>query len=166
MSLYQNSNDDFSSLISTATGTTVASSDYTVLGIRTTTSAEQTQYSKNTKVAIQMNASGTLRGQMSLYYDRLDLGALANFTPYKLPANAGTDLSALLTTIRDMYGILFTMSDLADAQTVDDGSGTGSTQITLTALSSSLGYTGSVTIGFTAQPNISTAFYSNQLSGF
>jgi hypothetical protein len=164
VSLYQNSNDDLSAMLSVAAGTTVATADYTILGIRTTTTAEQTQYGKNTKVAIQMNASSTLRGQMSLYYDRLDLGALANFTPYKLPADQGVDVSTLLTTIRDMYGILFTMNDLADAQSVDDGS--GGTKITLTALSTSPGYTGTVTIYFAALPNIGTAFYSNQLSGF
>ena len=153
-------------MIAAAAGVAVATADYTVLGLRATTTAEQTQYGKNTKVAIQMNASSTLRGQMNLYYDRLDLGALANFTPWKLPADQNVDVSVLLTTIRDMYGILFTMNDLADSQTVDDGSGTGSTKITLTALSSSLGYTGTVTIGFAPLPNISTAFFSNQLSGF
>lgn len=164
MSLYQNSNDDLSSMISAAAGVTVNTGDYTVLAIRATTTAEQTQYGKNTKIAIQMNASSTLRGQMNLYYDRLDLGALANFTPYKLPVSEGVDVSTILTTIRDMYGILFTMNDLVDTQTVDNGSGTA--QVTLTALSSSLGYTGSVTISFTTLPNISTAFYSNQLAGF
>lgn len=166
MSLYQNSNDDLSALISAAAGVAVATADYTVLGLRPTTTAEQTQYGKNTKIAIQMNASSTLRGTMNLYYDRLDLGALANFTPYKLPVDQNVDISQLLTTIRDMYGILFTMADLADAQTVDDGSGTGGTKITLTALSTSRGYTGSVTIYFAPLPNIGTAFYSNQLSGF
>lgn len=164
MSLYQNSNDDLSSLISAAAGVSVTSSDYTVLGLRTTTTAEQTQYGKNTKVAIQMNPSSSLRGQMNLYFDRLDLGALANFTPYKLPADIGVDVSQLLTIIRNMYGILFTMNDLQDVQSVDDG--TGKAQVTLTALSTSYGYTGTVTIGFASMTPISSAFYSNQLAGF
>jgi uncharacterized protein (UPF0264 family) len=166
VSLYQNSNDDLSAMISAAAGVTVATADYTILGIRATTTAEQTQYGKNTKIAIQMNASSTLRGQMSLYYDRLNLASLANFTPYLLSSDVNVDISQLLTTIRDMYGILFTMADLADAQTQDDGTGTGGTTLVLTALAGSYGYTGTVTIHFAPLPNIGTAFYSPQLSGF
>jgi len=164
VSLYQNSNDDLSAMLTVAAGTTINTADYTVIGLRAATTAEQTQYGKNTKAAIQMNGSAALRGQMNVYYDRLDLGALTNFTPYKLPADIGVDISQLLTTIRDMYGLLFTMADLADAQTVDDGS--GAAQLTLTALSGSPGYTGSVVIHFAPLPNIGTAFFSPQLTGF
>lgn len=169
MSLYQNSGDDLSSLISAAAGGTVATADYTILAIRATTSAEKSGAAngKNTKIAIQMNASSTYRGQISLYYDRLDLGALSNFTPFKLSMQPGVDITQTLTTIRDMYGILFTMNDLqSGVQTVDDGSGTGASQITLTALSTSPGYTGTVVIHFAPLPDISTAFFSNQLPGF
>lgn len=167
MSLYQNSNDDLSAMISAAAGGTVATADYTILGVRPTTTAEQTQYGKNTKVAISMNPSSTYRGQMSLYYDRLDLAALSEFSPYKLVATAGQTVAQVLPLIRDMYGITLTMSDLqSGAQVVDDGTGTGGTQITLTALSTSPGYTGSVTIQFAPPPNISTAFFSNLLPGF
>jgi hypothetical protein len=53
MGLYQNSNDDLSALISSQLGQTVTSSQYSVLGIRATTSADEpASNGANTKVAI------------------------------------------------------------------------------------------------------------------
>jgi hypothetical protein len=165
VSLYQNSNDDLSALISAAAGLTVTSSQYTVLGLRPTTSADlPTSGGKNTKVAIQMNVGAPMSGQMSLYYDRLDLGALANFQPYLITGAPGTDVSVLLAVFRNQYGFTLTMADIADATafTADDGN----THCVLTALATSLGYLNSFECVFAPLPNISTAFFSNVLTGF
>lgn len=166
MSLYQNSNDDLSLLISAASGYTVTSSQYTVLGIRPTTSADlPASGGKNTKIAIQMLAGAPLRGQISLFYDRLDLGALSNFQPYLLSANPnGVDVTVVLQTICNQYGITLTMADIADATTSNNAQ--GNPQVTLTALASSLGYIGTFVCTFAPLPNISTAFYSKILAGF
>lgn len=167
MSLYQASQDDLSLMLSVASGQTITSAMYTVLGVRATTSADlPASGGKNTKARVSMVSSSTLRGILDVYYDRLDLSQLANYSPILNVAAAGTALSALLTQIRDTYGINFTMADLAAANTVDDGSGTGATTLLLTALSGSIGWINSVTIKFGPLPNISTAFYSNILPGF
>lgn len=168
MSLYQASQDDLSLMLSAAVGATVNSADYTVLGVRPTTTAEQSGVAggKNTKARVSMNSSSTYRGYVDVYYDRLDLGALANFSPIVGTAPAGADISTLLTQIRDTYGINFTMADLADASTQDDGSGTGATTLLLQALSTSIGWINSVTIKFGPLPDISTAFISPVMPGF
>jgi uncharacterized protein (UPF0264 family) len=168
MSLYQASQDDLSLMLSVAVGATVNSADYTVLGVRPTTTAEQSGVAggKNSKARVSMKSSSTYRGYVDVYYDRLDLGALTNFSPIKTVASAGTDISALLTQIRDMYGINFTMADLADTQTQDDGSGTGASTLLLQALSTSIGWINSVTIKFAPLPDISTAFNSPVMPGF
>ena len=101
-----------------------------------------------------------------MYYDRLDLNALTNFSPIASSVPAGADISTVLPQIRDMYGINFTMADLADATTQDDGSGTGATTLLLQALSTSIGWINSVTIKFAPLPDISTAFASPVMPGF
>lgn len=168
MSLYQAAQDDLSLMLSVAAGVTITSSQYTVLGVRPTTAGEQAGVAggKNTKARVQMGATGVQQGIVDVYYDRLDLGALTNFSPILTTTVAGTALSALLTQIRDMYGINFTMADLAAANTVDDGSNTGACTLLLTALSGSIGWINSVTIKFGPLPDISTAFMSNVLPGF
>lgn len=166
MGLYQNSNDDLSAMISTAIGQTVTSSQYTVLALRPTTSADEPASGGcNTKIAIQMGSTANLQGIVSLFYNRLDLGSLSTLTPYPLSVAVGADISTVLTILFNMYGILFTMADLADAQTVESEDGS-SVQLTLTALSTSLGWTGTFVVNFAPLPNISTAFYSSILPGF
>ena len=166
MGIWQNSNDDLSALISSASGVTVTSSQYTILSMKPTTSADlPASGGKNTKVRISMNSGAPLRGQMTLYYDRLDLGALANFQPYLLAANPnGMDVSTVLQTFFNQYGFLLTMNDIADAVTSNDAN--GNPQVTLTALPTSLGYTGTFVCKFAPLPNISNAFFSNVLGGF
>jgi hypothetical protein len=167
MSLYQGSNDDLSLLISAAVGGTVASADYTVLALRPTTSADlPASGGKNTKIAIQMNPSSQYQGQINLFYDRLDLSQLTQFSPIVSLASAGTPIASMLNQLRDTFGINFTAAELANTSTVDDGTGTGACNLTITALSTSLGWINSVTVKFAPLPNISTAFLGNVLTGF
>lgn len=168
MSLYQASQDDLSLMLSAATGQTITSSMYTVQGVRTTTTTEQSGVAggKNSKARVSMNSSVTWQGYVDVYYDRLDLSALTNFSPIKASVSVGMDLfsSTVMNAIRDMYGIVYTSADFADASTVDDGTGTA--QLTLTALSQSVGWINSVTIKFASLPNISTTFSSTIMPGF
>lgn len=166
MSLYQNSSDDLAALISAASGVTVTSAQFTVQAMKPTTSAEQAGVAagKNTKISVLMAAGAPLRGQMTLYYDRLDLGALANFSPYLLSAPPSNDVSLVLVTFRNQYGFTLTMNDIADAQTFTASDGT--THVVLTTLATSLGYTGTFECVFAPLPNILNAFYSNVLGGF
>lgn len=166
MSLYQNSSDDLALMISAASGVTVTSSQFTIAALKPTTTAEQAGVAggKNTKVSVLMNTGAPLRGQLTLYYDRLDLGAWANFSPVLISAPPSNDVSVVLNTIRDQYGFTLTMNDIADAQTFTASD--GNTHVVLTALSTSLGYTGSFECILAPLPNISTLFYSKILSGF
>jgi hypothetical protein len=166
VSLYQNSSDDLAALISAAAGVTVTSSQFTVVALKPTTTAEQAGVAngKNTKVHVSMNAGAPLRGEMTLYYDRLDLGAWANFSPVLLVAAPNNDVSTVLNTIRDQYGFTLTMNDIADVSTTVGGD--GNTHVALTALASSPGYIGSFDCVFAPLPNISNLFYSSTLSGF
>jgi hypothetical protein len=168
MSLYQASQDDLSLMLSVAVGSTINSADYTVIGIRPTTTAEQSGVAggKNTKARVSMASSASRRGTVDVYYDRLDLSALQYFSPIQAVAQAGVSVSTLLNQIRDTYGIVFTMADLVDHSTVDDGTGSGATTLLLEAQSSSIGWINSVTIKFAPLPDISTAFYSNTMPGF
>lgn len=166
MSLYQNSSDDLALMITAASGVTVTSSQFTIQAVKPTTTAEQAGVAngKNTKVSVLMNSGAPLRGSMTLYYDRLDLGAWANFSPVLIVAPPNVDVSTVLNLIRDQYGFTLTMNDIADTSTFV--SGDGSAHVTLTALSTSLGYTGTFECAFAPLPNFSTAFYSNVLTGF
>ena len=166
MSLYQSSIDDLASMISAASGLTVTSSQFTIQAIKPTTTAEQAGVAggKNTKVSVLMNPGAPMRGYLTLYYDRLDLGAWANFSPVLISAPPSNDISVVLNTIRDQYGFTLTMTDIADAQTYTGSD--GNTHVTLTALSTSLGYTGTFDCVMAPLPNISNLFYSNVLTGF
>lgn len=167
MSLYQASQDDLSLMLSALAGTTITSSQYSVTAVRATTSADSAvSGGKNSKARVVMGSTSTFRGQVDVYYDRLDISKLTNFSPILVSAQVGVDISALLNAIRDMYGIVFTMADLADATTQDDGTGTGACTLLLQALAGSVGWFGSVTIKFAPLPNISTAFLSTTLTGF
>ncbi|BDD79837.1 hypothetical protein [Burkholderia phage FLC9] len=166
MSLYQNSSDDLALMISAASGVTVTSSQFTVQGLKPTTAAEKAGVAsgKNTKISVLMNPGAPLRGSMTLYYDRLDLGAWSNFSPVLITAAPSNDVSTVLNTIRDQYGFTLTMADIADAQTFTASD--GNTHVVLTALSTSLGYTGTFECIMAPLPNISNLFYSSVLSGF
>lgn len=166
MSLYQNSSDDLALMISAAAGVTLTSSQFTVVAIKPTTTQDQAgpANGKNTKVHVSINPGAPLRGEMTLYYDRLDLAAWANFSPVLLITTPNTDVSTVLNTIRDQYGFTLTMNDIADTQTFAGSD--GNTHVVLTALSSSLGYTGSFECVLAPPPNVSNLFYSNVLSGF
>jgi len=168
MSLYQASQDDLSLMLSVAIGQTITSAMYTVQGVRVTTTAEQAGVAggKNSKARMLMSSSATYRGYVDVYYNRLDLSALSNYSPIKSSVDIGLDLysSTVMNAIRDMYGIIFTSADFVDVSTVDDGTGTA--QLTLTALSQSPGWIGNVTISFASLPNISTTFSSAIMPGF
>jgi hypothetical protein len=156
-------------MLSVATGITITSSMYTVLGIRATTNADLPgSGGMNSKARVNMVSTATQQGYVDVFYNRLDLGQLANYSPIKSNVAAGLDLfsTTVINAIRDMYGIQFTSADLQDATTVDDGTGTGASMITLTALPGSLGWLNSVTIHFAPLPNISTAFVSPIMPGF
>lgn len=166
MSLYQNPNDDLSAMISAALGVTVTSAQYSVLGIRPTTSADlPVSGGKNTKIAIQMLTGAAYRGQVNLYYDRLDLSQLANFSPVLLPAAVGAAASTLLTTLVNMYGFTFTAADLVNnvVGVAPDGV---HLQLLLQATPGSLGFINSCEVLFTGVLPLSVAFYSTTLLGF
>lgn len=162
MSLYQNSQDDLSAILSAAAGMTIASGDYTVAAVRATVAGDNTTF--NTKAAISALGSGNYTGNTTVFYNRLDLGALTNFSPYLQTAAPGVSVYTLLTTLLNQYGIRFTTDDLVDHSTTDNGDGTVS--LVLEAKSTSLGWINSVTVKFASSPGLSSLFISTTLPSF
>ena len=166
MSIYVKSLDDIAAMLVAAGATGVVSNDIKVIALKPTPSGESVN---NTKAVIQMQPSNvSFTGTTIVYFDRLDLSKLANLGPFdktKYLTFSDVDVSiyTMLDSIRDAVGIQFTTDDLVETQTVaaDDG-----TDVTLTAKSTSLGWTGTVTLRFSGLPNIINAFNGRALTGF
>jgi hypothetical protein len=148
-----------------ALGSLNAATGWSVFAMRPTKGSDS--ISQNTKIRMLMGASNTTyAGYKDIFYDRLDLGALANFNPYQVSVTPGVSVLTVLDKIRDQYGIQLTANDINDVQTVDrDGDGKYTT-VTLTSKPTSLGWIGSVTLTFLGLPDISQAFISQSLGGF
>ena len=159
MSLYQKSQGDLAAILTAAAGVTIAPTDFTVVGVRATVAEDNSSF--NTKLALQATTTGSYQGQTYVFYDRLDLGSLPNFNPYKLSVAAGVNVYDMLSTLRNQYGIRFTTDDLVNHATVDNGDGTYS--LLLEAKSTSIGWFGSGTVLFAGQPNLATAFMTTTL---
>lgn len=167
MSYYSLGKDDLAEMIKTASGASaVINTDFNVLGVLPTTTAEQSATGKNTKVMVQMVNTARLSSKKKLYYDRLDLSKFASFNVYKLPAGIGTTLYNNLPLLRDMFGMQFGTDDIEDATIVDDGTGSGAGTALIKAKAGSLAWTGQFQAVFQAPPNISTLFVAPYLVGF
>lgn len=118
---------------------------------------------KNTEVWVVTNASNPFSGQSKVYYDRLNLANLANFTFTKNSANVGVSVYTILDVIRNQTGITFTSDDLVDHAVVDTGNGL---QVQLEAKPTSLGFTGTFNLPLKNLPSIATLFTTNALVGF
>ena len=166
MSIYVKSLDDIAAMLVVAGATSVVSNDIKVIALKPTPSGESVY---NTKAVIQMQPSNTsFTGTTIVYFDRLDLSELVNLGPldktkYLTFSDVDVSIYTMLDSIRDAVGIQFTTDDLVETQTVaaDDG-----TDVTLTAKSTSLGWTGTVTLRFSGLPNIINAFNGRALTGF
>jgi hypothetical protein len=167
VSVYQFSKDDIAAMVSAIVGTTVLSSHFDIVGLRPTITADNV--SANTKARLKFNGTGDYSGTVDVFYNRLDLSSIANFSPYsvngvrKAPAYEGDALYDILPQVRDAIGIQFT-SDGLEAATVTTGA--YGAEVVLKAKTTSYGFTGQYTLRLSGYPNIGTIFYSTSMPGF
>lgn len=168
MSIYQVSKDDIALMISAKVGATITASQFSVIGLRASKAGDVT--TKNSKLHFLLNDTQvTYRGEASLYYDRLDLSILANFSPFSVngirnaPVYIGQNVYDVLDSIRDAVGIQFDTTDLVNNQVYQGDYGA---EVVLQAQPTSIGWTGSYTLRMSGYPNIINAFYGRSLAGF
>lgn len=166
MTIYVSSQADLAAMLSVAAGVVIAASDL-IFGIpKPTTDAEKTQYGRNTKLKVRFADTSTVgTGERIVYYDRLDLAplALANFTKAKI--SEGANLAAVIPVIKNYTGAIVNSSDLAEAATYKNPDTLG-IEFVATALSDSIGWTGSVLLKFDPPQAIASAFWDDRLNGF
>jgi len=147
-------------MLTTAAGTTMDNTMVSFAGLKT---HDGSVSQKNTEVWVITNSNNPFTGRSKVYYDRLNLADLSNFTFTKNPADPDVSVYTILDIIRNQTGITFTQDDLVDHQVEDTGT---VIQVLLEAKPTSLGFTGSFTLQLKNYPDISTLFTSNALVGF
>lgn len=164
MSIFVTSAADLVALINTAGGVVFPVSDISFAKPRAPTSAELTKYGKNTAVDFKVADTSTIAaGFTTIFYDRLDLAGLATFDLTKCTMSVGVAIDVWLPTLIGYLNIPFTQTSLVNTTTARDN---GKISVVVQATTASLGWFGSVKLGFFDLPDISTAFNSNQLIGF
>lgn len=164
MSIFVTSATDLVALINTAGGVAFPVADITFAKPRTPTADEVTKYGKNTAVDFKVADTSTIAtGFTTVFYDRLDLKGLENFDLTGCSVSSGLGISGWLPIVVGYFNIPFTQSSLVDttSSTVN-----GKVVVSIQATTSSLGWFGTGTLKFEDTPDISTAFNSNQLTGF
>lgn len=166
MSIYVSSQADLAAMMSVAAGVVVAVSDL-VFGVpKTTTTAEQTQYSRNTKINIAFANTSTVGvGSRTLYYDRLDLAPLQLANLKGAKASSGANLAAMIPVIKNYTGAVVDANDLAEASSTLN-TDTGGVEFVMTARSTSLGWIGTGTLKFDLPATMASEFPDDRLSGF
>jgi len=160
MSTFQQSSADIALMLTTAAGSTLSDSMVSFVGLKP---HDGSVSQKNTEVWVITNTSSPFQGRSKVYYDRLDLSQLGNFTFTKNSVDPNVSVYTVLDIIRNMIGVTFTQDDLVDHQVEEMGS---MIQVMLEAKPTSLGFTGSYTLQLASYPDISTLFTSNALVGF
>lgn len=164
MGIFVSSQADLAAMVSVASGVTFAASDLIFGTPRAATSAEITQYGKNTAVPVAASPSATQAAGISLlFYDRLDLKPLENFDLTSCLCVDGIPLSEWLPVVSGYLNIPFTISHFVEHSSVNVND---KVNVLLEAKASSLGWLGSVTLKFGGYPNMSSAFTGDKLPGF
>lgn len=164
MSIFVTSATDLVALINTAGGVAFPLADITFGKPRTPTAAEVTKYGKNTAVDFKVADTSTIAtGFTTVFYDRLDLKGLENFDLTGCSISSGIGIAGWLPILIGYLNIPFSQSNLVDttSSAVD-----GKVVVSVQAVPASLGWFGTGTLKFENTPDISTAFNSNQLTGF
>lgn len=162
-SIYLTPAADLDALITALTGVTLTGTYELIDGPTATTGGDPT--SKNTKITLEMTDTSIYKGTQILYYDRLDLAALADFSYYQTRGwVVGESILSQLTALRDLTGINFTSSDLTDQEVTSPSTGVAS--IPLTAASGSLGFINSVVLAAITVIPLSSVFSTGTLAGF
>lgn len=164
MSIFVSSQADLIAMVKVASGVAFTASDLVFGTPRAATSAEITQYGKNTAVGVRAAVGSTLAaGFTTVYYDRLDLKPLENFNLTSCLCVDGLAKADWLPIVIGYLNVPLTAAHLTEhASVVVDGK----VNVQLEATADSLGWTGSATLKFGGYPDIATAFTDNKLLGF
>lgn len=160
MSTFQSPIADIALMLTSASGSTIDTTMFTLSGMKAHDGSVST---KNTEAWVEFNAAAPLTGRVKVYYDRLNLRSLGNFTFTRQSADPGVSVYTILDIIRNQTGITFGTDDLVDHAVVDTGT---VIQVYLEAKTTSIGFTANYTLTLKPYPDISTLFTNNALVSF
>jgi hypothetical protein len=164
MGIFVSSQADLIAMINVASGVNFTASDLVFGKPRAATSAEITQFGKNSAVAVRASDTTTLvAGFTTFFYDRLDLKTLELFDLTTCFCADGLAKDAWLGTVIGYLNVPFTPTHLVEHSSTTVN---GKVNVQLEATTDSLGWFGTGTLVFGGYPDISTAFTDNKLTGF
>lgn len=164
MGIFVSSQADLIAMVKVASGVNFTASDLVFGTPRAATSAEITQYGKNTAIAVRASDTTILTtGSATVFYDRLDLKPLENFNLTNCLCVEGLAKADWLPVVIGYLNVPFTAAHLVEhTSTIVNGK----VNVQLEATPDSLGWMGSATLKFGGYPDIATAFSDNKLTGF
>jgi hypothetical protein len=164
MGIFVSSQADLIAMINIASGVTFTASDLVFGTPRAATSAEITQYGKNTAIPVRGSDTSTLvSGSTLFFYDRLNLQPLEKFDLTTCYCSDGLAMAAWVPIVTNYLNVPLTVGNLVEhaSSTVN-----GKVTVQLEATAASLGWFGTATLKFGGYPDIATAFSDNKLTGF
>lgn len=171
MTIYQDIKTELAPLLSTALGTAIAETEFTIVGTRAVTGQESvTHGNSNSKIAVQAVEESTLyQGRELIYINRLDLANLRKLSYYNQTmayagaTGSGLSVYSLLTRLKDCLGARFTVADLEETFTTEVN---GFTELMLIAKTNSPSWFGSTKIIFEAPEKLDNAITTEYLATF
>lgn len=164
MTIFVTTTADLVAMVNTATGQSFVEADLVFGTPRAPTSAELTQFGKNTAVNVKA-ADGSTKssGFTTIFYDRLDLKPLENFNLTNCVCAEGLTLAQWLPIAVSYLNVQFNIAHLVEHASTTV---TGKVNVQLEATANSLGWFGTATLKFGGYQDITTAFNGNTLLGF
>lgn len=170
MSIYQDIQSELATELATTLNSPMSAADINVVGIRASTAAEQTANGRNTKLAIEGNANSVnYRFIGKVFINRLNLADLTKLShyhktmPYSVPTSEGLSVYTLLTQLKNLLGVRFSVNDLVETFSVRNEE-TNTVDLTLTAKEKSPGWYGTTMVHFVAPVPIANNFGSTYLA--
>lgn len=164
MGIFVSSQADLIAMINVASGVTFTASDLVFGTPRAATSAEITQFGKNTAIPVRGSDTSTLvSGATLFFYDRLNFQPLEKFDLTTCLCTDGLAVAAWAPVVTGYLNIPLTASHLVEHASVVAN---GKVTVQLEATAASLGWFGTATLIFGGYPDIATAFFDNKLTGF
>lgn len=164
MGIFVSSQADLIAMINVASGVTFTASDLVFGTPRAATSAEITQFGKNTAIPVRASDTSSLvSGSTLFFYDRLNLQPLEKFDLTSCLCGEGLAVAVWAPIVSGYLNVPLTVSHLVEHTSVMV---TGKVTVQLEATAASLGWTGTATLMFGGFPDIATAFIDNKLTGF
>lgn len=107
---------------------------------------------RNTRIKINGRTGSGIVGKAELFYDRLNIGALFNGITVVFAADGqSATVADLLPALNEQYGLGLTLEDITNGAT-KLGTGYTATQVTLTIASTSVAFTGALSVIWTRRP--------------